>query len=66
MTNNHPRIEREKNTIRVMIKIFCKRNHKSKSTLCKDCEKLLEYAFERLSNRIYQTDKPTCRNCVIH
>jgi predicted amidophosphoribosyltransferase len=59
-------MKRERKTIKVMIKIFCKRNHKPKSTLCKDCQKLLEYAFERLSNCSYKKDKPTCRNCVIH
>jgi hypothetical protein len=66
MTIDPPRMERERKTIRVMIDIFCKGNHNSKSTLCKDCQILLDYAFERLSNCPYQNDKPTCKNCVIH
>jgi len=66
MTINHPRMKRERKTISAMINIFCKGNHKTKSTLCKDCQTLLDYSFERLSNCPYQNDKPTCKNCVIH
>ena len=66
MVIDHTRMKRERKTIRVMVKIFCKGNHKSRSTLCKDCQTLLDYAFMRLSNCPYQKDKPTCKNCVIH
>jgi hypothetical protein len=66
MTVDNPRMKRERKTIKVMIKIFCNRNHKPKSNLCKDCQQLLDYALERLSNCPFQKDKPTCKNCVIH
>ena len=66
MSIDNPRMKRERITIKVMIKIFCNRNHKPKSNLCKDCQQLLDYALERLSNCPFQKDKPTCKNCVIH
>lgn len=66
MAIDHPRMKRERKTIGVMIKIFCKGNHKSKPTLCKDCQTLLDYSYMKLSDCPYQYNKPTCKNCVIH
>ena len=42
------KIEREKRTIELMIKIYCKKKHKNKE-LCDECQELLEYAHKRLS-----------------
>jgi len=66
MAIDNPRMKRERKTINAMVKIYCKGNHKTKSTFCKDCQTLLDYAFERLSNCPYKKNKPTCRNCTIH
>lgn len=63
---DNPRMRRERKTIKAMVIIYCKSNHKTKSALCKDCQTLLKYAFQRLSNCPYQNEKPTCKNCVIH
>ena len=41
------KIEREKRTIELMIKIYCKKKHKEKE-LCPECSELLEYALKRL------------------
>ena len=41
------RIKREKETIDLMIKIYCNKNHKSKEDeLCSECKELLEYAIK--------------------
>lgn len=42
------KIEREKRTIELMIKIYCKKKHKEKE-LCPECSELLEYALKRLT-----------------
>lgn len=61
------KIESEKNTIRMMIGIYCRRKHQSqRGELCDDCCKLLEYALRRLDNCPHGDAKPTCRKCRIH
>ena len=72
----HRRIRREKNTIDVMIKLYCRDHHdhhganghtdKYKDTLCPDCLELRDYAHMRLDRCRYQQMKPTCGNCPIH
>ena len=42
------RIEKEKQTIELMINIYCKNKHKHKDKLCDQCQELLEYAHKRL------------------
>lgn len=66
MTDEHPRIKRERITIKAMVKIYCKNNHKLKSDICNDCQTLLDYANLRLLNCPYQQNKPTCKNCSTH
>ncbi len=72
----HRRIRREKNTIDVMIKLYCRDHHdhhganghtdKYKDTLCPDCLELRDYAHMRLDRCRYQQMKPTCGNCPVH
>ena len=43
------RIQREKEIIDLMIKIYCNKKHKTKKDeLCDECKELLEYAHKRL------------------
>lgn len=60
------RIEREKKTIKAMIGLYCKDHHRSKVSLCNECEELLAYADNRLSNCRFGNEKTTCRKCEIH
>ena len=61
------RIDREKKTIKLMIEIYCKKNHGMKSgQLCQECEELLEYAHKRLSFCKFGENKSTCSRCPIH
>jgi hypothetical protein len=59
------KIEREKKTIELMIRIYCKKKHKSKE-LCEECKELLEYAHKRLSFCKFGEEKTTCGKCPIH
>jgi hypothetical protein len=64
--NVAPRLKRERETIRVMVQLFCRGQHHTTGGLCGDCESLLAYAMERLERCVYQDKKPTCANCPIH
>ena len=59
------KIEREKRTIELMIKIYCRKKHKNKE-LCEECKDLLEYAHKRLSFCKFGEEKTTCGKCPIH
>lgn len=59
------KIEKEKRTIELMIKIYCKKKHKNKE-LCEECRELLEYAHKRLSFCKFGEEKTTCGKCPIH
>jgi len=60
------RIDREKRTIKAMIKIYCKHHHHSKETLCNECETLQNYAFTKLAKCIFGNEKPVCNQCKVH
>jgi predicted amidophosphoribosyltransferase len=67
MTNvEHPRITREKKTIKTMVSIYCKAKHKTKNELCPECNQFFEYAKIRLDNCPFQENKTTCGKCRIH
>jgi hypothetical protein len=59
------RLERERETVKKMIAIYCRLNHKSVS-LCHDCGELMDYADTRLAKCPYESDKPACNQCPIH
>ncbi|MFX0021469.1 MAG: nitrous oxide-stimulated promoter family protein [Candidatus Hermodarchaeota archaeon] len=60
------RLEKERKTIRTMIRMYCKNTHKTKNDFCEDCLELLEYANKRLDYCRFGEIKPTCENCPIH
>ncbi len=60
------RIEREKRTVGIMIKMYCDHDHDKRSSICRDCDELLEFANDRINLCIYQEDKPVCSECQIH
>jgi hypothetical protein len=69
MSNNHPRITRERKTVEAMIKLYCKKQHtlpKQRQDLCPECYELLDYVMRRLDKCQYQENKPTCTKCPIH
>jgi len=61
------RIEREKETIKKMIEIYCRKKHGSdKGILCRECSELLDYAYKRLELCPFKDNKPSCKKCPIH
>ncbi len=60
------RIEREKRTVGIIIKMYCDHNHDKVGTLCNECDELTEFANERINRCIFQNDKPVCSECQIH
>jgi hypothetical protein len=66
MSDEHPRMTRERKTIEAMVGIYCRDNHYSKGELCTECVELLDYAQFRLDRCPYQEGKTTCANCPIH
>jgi len=61
----HPRINREKRIINLMISNFCLDVHES-NELCEDCNELKDYAEKRLLSCPFIKNKPVCSNCNIH
>lgn len=59
------RIEREKQTVELMIRLYCR--HKEKNAdLCEDCRELLTYSYKRLEACRYGNEKPACKKCPTH
>lgn len=59
------RIEREKATVEIMIRMYCRRKEGNDS-LCKECAELLDYARARLTHCRFGNLKPSCRKCSVH
>jgi hypothetical protein len=60
------RLAREKRTVGVMVKIFCRAHHSTKGCLCGQCQSLLDYALFRLDRCRYGVEKMTCARCPTH
>lgn len=59
------RIESEKKTVGVMIRLYC-RIYEGNKQLCQECSELLRYAEERLDRCKFGNEKPTCKKCSVH
>ena len=59
------RIDRERQTIKAMVDLYCLENHGS-DTLCEDCSSLMDYVILRLEQCPFKENKPTCVNCTVH
>ncbi len=59
------RMDRERDTIKAMIDIYCHGNHGS-DTICQECSSLMEYVTLRLDHCPFKENKPTCVNCTVH
>jgi len=66
MSSSKSRLERERKTIKTMIKMYCKKFHSHDSGVCQECSELFNYAEERLKYCQFGEDKPTCEKCPIH
>lgn len=59
------RIEREKQTVRQMVEIYCHAHHHT-TEICESCATLLEYAHARLDHCKFGEEKTTCKKCPVH
>lgn len=59
------RIKEEKAVVEQMIRLYCQKKE-GNSSLCPECQNLLEYANGRLDRCRYGEKKPTCKKCPIH
>lgn len=60
------RLEREKLTVELMLRLYCKHHHPLKKELCLECRDLLNYALKRLTHCKFGEGKPTCGKCTVH
>jgi len=58
--------EREKKTVALMIRIYCKNKHGTRQGLCEECSALLEYAGMRSDKCPFMETKTFCSNCRVH
>ena len=59
------RIEKEKKTVGLMIRLYCQHFEKN-DTICSNCAELLKYAERRLERCKFGEKKPTCKQCPVH
>jgi hypothetical protein len=60
------RIRREKNTIGVMIGMYCRRRHGSRVQDCEGCRNLLVHAHAKIDRCVFHDSKPACNECRVH
>lgn len=58
--------EQEKQVVSLMIRIYCKNHHGTKSELCPECQKLHDYAMMRTEKCPFMESKTFCSNCRVH
>ena len=66
IVNENRIIRREKKTISIMIRSYCKAHHHIKDKLCDECQELLDYALLRVDRCPFAENKPTCEKCIVH
>lgn len=58
--------EREKRVVMLMIRLYCRKKHGTKSGLCPECAALEAYATERCEKCPFTETKTFCSNCKVH
>ena len=60
------RLTREAETLKAMLRLYCRGQHGIYAQLCAECRELQEYALERLEKCPFGQGKTTCARCPIH
>ncbi len=60
------RRQRERKTVVAMLRLYCRHHHGTHGGLCGDCDALQTYALRRLMRCVFEEDKTTCANCLVH
>jgi hypothetical protein len=61
-----PRILRERETLRIMIDMYCRAEHGTRDGPCPVCSNLMDYAWGRLQKCPFGDAKPVCARCTRH
>ena len=59
-------MDTERQTLKTMIALYCRDQHKPQEGLCAECAALQEYALARLERCTFGAGKPKCAACPIH
>lgn len=59
------RIEWEKETVELMIRLYCHKKEGNEE-LCLECTELLKYALDRLEHCPFRDNKTSCQHCSVH
>lgn len=63
----HPRLLGEQETIRAMVRMFCRARHgTARGHLCTSCRETLAYARVRIEHCRFGANKPVCSKCPVH
>ncbi len=62
---NMNKLQQEKQTVKLMISLYCKKVHHYAS-LCVECNELLNYANNRAEKCPFKETKSFCSNCKVH
>ena len=65
MSDVESKREREKRTVALMIRLYCKKKHGRKTELCTECQTLHDYAMMRSDKCPFMETKTFCSNCKI-
>lgn len=65
MKKKTSRIEEEKQVVKLMIELYCRKKEKH-DQLCEECRMLLDYAWKRLDHCKFGEQKSSCKRCPIH
>lgn len=66
MNKTESKREREKQTVSLMIHIYCRKKHRTKNGLCAECDELEKYAMLRSDKCPFMETKTFCSNCKVH
>lgn len=66
MSSTEDKREREKQVVGLMIRLYCRKHHGTRKTLCPRCQALADYAAARSSCCPFMETKTFCSNCKVH
>ena len=58
--------QREKETVSLMIALYCRKKHYTNGSLCEACQALNDYAIMRSDKCPFMESKTFCSNCRVH
>lgn len=66
MRNVIKKRKNEKRVVTQMIQLYCRKKHRSRNSLCAECQALCDYASRRVDRCPFMETKSFCSNCKVH